>query len=80
MSIEQKFYEVNIFQLQTMSNAISYIDQRFAFTNSRISGLALVFNLSNQSPVGLDTVGCQFELYRWSPCGVTWDDVPEQSW
>ena len=36
-----------IFQFQSMSNAISCIDQRFAFMNSRISCLALIFNLKN---------------------------------
>ena len=46
MSIEQKVCEVNIFQLQSMSNAIRCIDQRFAFKNSRISCLALIFNLN----------------------------------
>ena len=30
-----------------MSNAIKCIDQRFAFKNSGISCLALIFNLSN---------------------------------
>ena len=30
--------------------------------------------------IELDTVGRQFEPYRWLPCGVTWDVVPEQSW
>ena len=30
--------------------------------------------------IELDTVGRQFEPYRWHPCGVTWDAVPEQSW
>ena len=30
--------------------------------------------------IELDTVGRQFEPYRWRPCGVTWDAVPEQSW
>ena len=47
MSIEQKLCEVKIFQLQSMSNAIRCIDQRFAFKNSRISCLALIFNLNN---------------------------------
>ena len=47
MSIEQKLCEVKIFQLQSMSNAIRCIDQRFAFKNSGISCLALIFNLSN---------------------------------
>ena len=28
----------------------------------------------------LDTVGRQFEPYRWRPCSVTWDFGPEQSW
>ena len=28
--------------------------------------------------IELDTVGRQFEPYRWSPCGVTWDFDPEQ--
>ena len=32
-----------------MSNAIRCIDQRFAFKNSRISRLALIFNLKNPS-------------------------------
>ena len=31
-----------------MSNAIKYIDQRFAFKNSGISCLALIFKLSYQ--------------------------------
>ena len=30
--------------------------------------------------IELDTVGRQFEPYRWRPCGVTWDFGPEQSW
>ena len=29
--------------------------------------------------IELDTVGRQFKLYLWRPCGVTWDVVPEQS-
>ena len=49
MSIEQKLCKVKIFQLQSMSNAIRCIDQRFAFKNSRISCLALIFNLKNPS-------------------------------
>ena len=47
MSIEQKLCEVKIFQLQSMSNAIRCIDQRFAY--SCISCLALIFNLNNPS-------------------------------
>ena len=47
MIIEQKFCEVKIFQLQSMSNLIRCIVQRFAFKNSRISCLALIFNLNN---------------------------------
>ena len=43
---EQKLCEVKIFQLQSMSNAIRYINQRFAFMNSGFSCLALIFNLS----------------------------------
>ena len=30
--------------------------------------------------IDLDTVGLQFEPYRWRRCGVTWDVIPEQSW
>ena len=30
--------------------------------------------------IELDTVGRQFEPYRWRPCSVTWDLGPEQSW
>ena len=51
MSIEQKLCEVKIFPLQSMSNAIRSIDQRFVFKNSRISclsRLALIFNLNNR--------------------------------
>ena len=44
MSIEQKLCKVKICQLQSMSNAIGCINQRFAFKNSRISCLALIFN------------------------------------
>ena len=29
--------------------------------------------------IQLDTVGRRREAYRWRPCGVTWDDIPEQS-
>ena len=29
--------------------------------------------------IELDTVGRQFEPYRWRLFGVTWDAVPEQS-
>ena len=43
----QKLCEVKIFQLQSMSNAIRCIDQRFAFKNSRFSSLAFIFNLNN---------------------------------
>ena len=42
--------------------------------------LVLVGNDIELDPVELDTVGRQFEPYRWHPCGVTWDAVPEQSW
>ena len=43
---EQKLCKVKIFQLQSMSNVIKCIDQRFAFENSGIACLALIFNLS----------------------------------
>ena len=46
MSIEQKLCEVKIFQLQSMSNVMGCVDQRFAFKNSSILCLALIFNLS----------------------------------
>ena len=36
-----------------MSNAIRCIDQRFAFKNSRISCLALIFNLNNPRTIVL---------------------------
>ena len=49
MSIEQNMCEVKIFQLQSMSNAIRCINQRFAYKNSRISCLALIFNLKSPS-------------------------------
>ena len=45
MSNEQKLCQVKIFQLQSMSNAIRCIDQRFALKNSDI---ALTIVLSNQ--------------------------------
>ena len=47
MSIEQKLCKVNIFQLQSLSNVIRCINQRFALKNSRILSLALIFNLNN---------------------------------
>ena len=43
MSIEQKLCE------ESMSNPIRCIKQRFAFKNSRISCLALIFKLKNPS-------------------------------
>ena len=45
MSIEQNLCEVKKVQLQSMSNAIRHIDG-FAFKNSGIACLALIFNLS----------------------------------
>ena len=60
MSIGQKLCKVKIFQLQSMSNAIRCIDQRFAFKNSGISCLALIFNLNNArtyNPVRKSVVG-----------------------
>ena len=39
MRIEQKLCEVKIFQLQSMSNAIRCIDQRFALFWCIVSGL-----------------------------------------
>ena len=47
MCIEQKLCNVNVFQLQSMSNAIGCINQRFVFKNSGILCLALIFNLNN---------------------------------
>ena len=46
MSLEQKLCQVKIFQIQPISNAIWCIDQKFAFKNSCISCLALIFNLN----------------------------------
>ena len=47
MSNEQKFVQSETFQLKSMLNAKRCIDQRFVVKNSRISCLALIFNLSN---------------------------------
>ena len=47
MSNDQKVCIVKKFQLQSMSNAIRCIDQGFAFKNSGILCLALMFNLGN---------------------------------
>ena len=30
--------------------------------------------------IEVDAGGSRFEPYRWRPCGVTLDVVPEQSW
>ena len=53
MSIEQKLYEVKIFQLPIHVDCDkinqSKVCNDFAFKNSHISCLALVFNLKNQS-------------------------------
>ena len=46
MSNEQKMCEVKMFQLKYMLNATRCINQRFAFKNSGIVCLALIFNLS----------------------------------
>ena len=46
MSHEQILCYVKIFQLQSMTSAIKCIDQRFAFKNSGIACLTLIFNLS----------------------------------
>ena len=47
MSIEQKLCEVKMFQLQSMSNAITCINKRLAVENYGASCQALIFNLSN---------------------------------
>ena len=47
MSNEQKLCKVKKFQIQSMSNAMRCIDQRFAFMNSRFSCLALIINLNH---------------------------------
>ena len=44
---------------------------------ARISQGCLVLVGTN---IELDTVGRKSVPYRWRPCGVTWDSVPEQSW
>ena len=47
MSIEQNLCAMKIFQLQSMSNAITYIDKRYDVKNSVRSCVALIFNLGN---------------------------------
>ena len=47
MNTEQKLCKVQIFQLQSILNVKGFIDQRFAFKNSGISCLALIYNLNN---------------------------------
>ena len=46
-TFSKKLFQVKKFQLQSMSNAITCIDKRFAVKNSGISCLALIFSLSN---------------------------------
>ena len=58
MSIEQKLCKVKKFQLQSMSNTIRCIDHRFAFKNSGIACLALIFNLSYQRSTILQAKKC----------------------
>ena len=48
MRIEQKLCKAKIFHLQSISNAIKCINQRFAFKYSHILCLALIFNLKIQ--------------------------------
>ena len=46
-----------------------------------VHGCQCLVQVGNNIELELDTVGRQFEPgYRWCPCGVTWDAVPEQSW
>ena len=47
MSIEQKLYEEELFQLQSLFNDIISIYERFAVENS-VFCLTLIFNLSDQ--------------------------------
>ena len=47
MSIGQNLCEKKVFQFKSMSNAIICIEKRFAVKNSRISGLASIFDFSN---------------------------------
>ena len=48
-------------------------------------GLIILRHVQVGNDIELDTVGRQFQPYRWRPCGLTgrtWDAsaVPEQSW
>ena len=65
MSIEQKLCKVKIFQLKSMSNAIGCINQWFVFKNSRISCLALIYNLNNPRTTILyakkSVAGCEIQ-------------------
>ena len=45
MGIFQKLCKEKIFQLQSKSNAITYVDKRFELKNSGISCLALIFQV-----------------------------------
>ena len=56
MIVEQKICEEKKFQLQSMSNAITCIDKRFADNNSSISCLTIIFTLSNQTLTILHTI------------------------
>ena len=60
MRNEQILCKVKIFQLQSMSNEITFINQRFAVKKSGISCLALIFVLSNLRRTILHYVaGCE---------------------
>ena len=59
MSIEQKLCKVKVFQLQSTSNAIRCINQRFAFKNF-VSGLEIQLEKSEYNSPVCKKIGCRW--------------------
>ena len=63
-----------------MSNAIRCINQRFAFKNSRISCLALIFNLKNLSTTVLYTQKNRLQVAKYEESLLFFRAIDKNQW
>ena len=68
----------------SLTGKVNLLDERILLGERNadflVSSTLMIRDVLSKLAMALDTVGRQFELYRWRPCGVTWDFGPEQSW
>ena len=79
MNTEQKLCKVQIFQLQSILNVKGFIDQRFAFKNSGISCLALIYNLNNPRTAVMYEKNC-LQVAKYNKCCTVIFRQPMAQW